>query len=149
MLFSLSWRVYILLLLVVGVGVGFERVGVVIVEFLGFAVWVECSSFPRFSGWCFACCGLVPAAFVLGMLWLLICAGFAASLDWFWVLLGWRSGDCVLISLVVSDFLVWVVGSGVSGGFVTVYGDLVGVVLVVFGLWIGAMQDSHWFGWLF
>lgn len=51
---------------------------------------------------------LVPAAFVLGMLGLLICAGFAASLDWFRVFVRmWRSGGCVLISLVVSDFLVW------------------------------------------
>lgn len=28
-------------------------------------------------------------------------------------------------------------------GLLLFMGDLVGVVLVVFGLWIGAMQDSH------
>lgn len=88
MLFSLSWWVYILLLLVVGVGVGLDALGFVVVEFLEFAVWVEFSSFPRFSGWCFACCVVGACGFCTGMWWVLICVGFAASLDWFRVLLG-------------------------------------------------------------
>lgn len=72
MLFSLSWWIYILLLLVVRVAVGLGVTGFVVVEFLGFAVWVEFSSFPRFSGWRFACCVVGACGF---------CAGHAGVAD--------------------------------------------------------------------